>query len=73
MARGASASILAALGLGLGSVLFGAGCGSTPPPAAQAATTGDADGDGILDGVDRCPDKKEDGLGSKPVDGCPND
>lgn len=75
-------SLLAALG-----VLLIVGCGAPPPPAAPdtkvddktgtATSTGaaadkDTDGDGIPDSADKCPDAKEDGLGSEPKDGCPN-
>ena len=60
--------------------LVGAGCGSPPPaatpPTDGATTTGaadkDSDGDGIPDSADKCLDKKEDGLGPQPKDGCPN-
>jgi hypothetical protein len=64
-----------ALGLG------GVGCGSPPPAATPPTdatpptTTGadkDGDGDGIPDSMDKCLDKKEDGLGPMPKDGCPN-
>ena len=41
--------------------------GSTP----AAPSTGDADGDGIPDATDKCPDKKEDGQAPDPKDGCP--
>lgn len=53
--------------------------GSAPPPAASpdtasaagAAGAGDADGDGVPDADDKCPDKKEDGQAPDPKDGCP--
>jgi hypothetical protein len=69
--------VLAAVGLALG--LFGCG-GSAPPasdpssagaPATTTAGGGDADGDGIPDATDKCPDKKEDGQAPDPKDGCP--
>jgi hypothetical protein len=53
-------------------------CGGAPPPDPAAPTTptaatstGDADGDGIPDPADKCPDKKEDGQSPDPKDGCP--
>ena len=62
-------------------VAVAVGCGSPPPPATptpdatSATMTGadkDSDGDGIPDAMDKCLDKKEDGLGALPKDGCPN-
>jgi hypothetical protein len=61
------------------SVLALAACGGSTPPAADPAsatsaattTAADADGDGIADGADKCPDKKEDGQAPDPKDGCP--
>lgn len=46
---------------------------AAPPTTAAAAPSvgGDKDGDGIPDNVDKCPDKKEDGLPPDPKDGCP--
>jgi hypothetical protein len=50
--------------------------GATPTTGA-APTTGttdiakDTDGDGIMDSVDKCPDKKEDGQAPDVKDGCP--
>lgn len=71
---------LVALGVTL--MLTSVGCGSPPAPAApepkagdSAAVTGgegDADGDGVPDSADKCPDKKEDGVGKEPKDGCPD-
>jgi hypothetical protein len=53
-------------------------CGDAPPPAPAAPTTSttattaaDADGDGVPDATDKCPDKKEDGQAPDPKDGCP--
>jgi hypothetical protein len=66
------------LGVGFGLVLAvgNTGCGSAPKPPATpdtAAATGggDSDGDGVPDGTDKCPDKKEDGAAPDPKDGCP--
>ncbi len=62
------------------SILCLVACGSNPPPApaapdtasaAGAAGAGDTDGDGVPDGADKCPDKKEDGQAPDPKDGCP--
>jgi hypothetical protein len=58
--------------------LVAVGCGGGEPPAASPDTksadaTKDSDGDGIPDNVDKCPDKKEDGQGPDPKDGCPKD
>ena len=39
-----------------------------PPPAPPIPVVMDRDGDGVLDGVDRCPDTK--GLAS--LQGCPD-
>ncbi len=67
---------LVALGVTL--MLAAVACGETPPPASSqsnagaAGAAGDADGDGVPDADDRCPDKKEDGLGKEPKDGCPD-
>jgi hypothetical protein len=67
----------AVLAMGFGVVLAtGAlGCGGAAPPPAQdaksATTAGDADGDGVPDDADKCPDKKEDGQMPDPKDGCP--
>ena len=41
-----------------------------PPPIAKGP--GDADGDGILDDVDKCPHDKEDFDGYQDEDGCPD-
>jgi hypothetical protein len=65
-------SLMAALGL----VVAMGGCGGSAPPAAAPSsaaptTASDSDGDGIPDNVDKCPDKKEDGLAPDPKDGCP--
>ena len=53
-------------------------CGGAAPPAPAAPDTasaagaaGDSDGDGVPDGADKCPDKKEDGQAPDPKDGCP--
>ena len=54
-------------------------CGGAAPavPDANSATSaasgaaGDADGDGVPDSADKCPDKKEDGQPPDPKDGCP--
>ncbi len=53
-------------------------CGGAAPPAPAAPDTasaagagGDSDGDGVPDGMDKCPDKKEDGAAPDPKDGCP--
>jgi len=35
-------------------------------------SVGDSDGDGILDNIDKCPDKKEDFDGYEDEDGCPD-
>ena len=40
--------------------------------AAPRAPTGDRDGDGILDDVDKCPDDPEDNDGFEDEDGCPD-
>jgi hypothetical protein len=63
----------------VGLVSIGVACGSPPPPSspdpvitAGAGTEKDGDGDGIPDSVDKCLDKKEDGLGAQPKDGCPD-
>ncbi len=76
---------LVALGVTL--MLATAACGETPPPAspesnagapaaagaaAAGGAAGDADGDGVPDADDKCPDKKEDGIGKEPKDGCPD-
>jgi len=56
-------------------MLAAVACGETPPPASpesNAGAAGDADGDGVPDADDKCPDKKEDGLGKEPKDGCPD-
>ncbi len=62
------------------SILALVACGGSAPPApaspdtasvAGAAGAGDTDGDGIPDGADKCPDKKEDGQAPDPKDGCP--
>jgi hypothetical protein len=52
--------------------------GSDKPPADPSSSTSaaapdakDADGDGVPDSADKCPDKKEDGQGPDPKDGCP--
>jgi hypothetical protein len=64
--------------LGLGTMLAGSslGCGDAVAPPANYAgpqlPLGDDDGDGVLNNVDLCPGQKEDGLGAKPKDGCPN-
>jgi len=70
------------LALVLSAGLMIAGCGGSDPtpatpatPDAKAATTTaadkDTDGDGVPDTTDKCPDKKEDGQGADPKDGCP--
>jgi hypothetical protein len=69
-------SLVAALGMGfgLGLATVGVGCGgasSAPAADPKAATAADLDGDGVPDNVDKCPDKKEDGLAPDPKDGCP--
>jgi hypothetical protein len=52
-------------------------CGGAPTPPATPTTptaagaAGDADGDGVADPTDKCPDKKEDGQSPEPNDGCP--
>jgi hypothetical protein len=53
------------------------GPGAASPNGTTVSTTsvglpGDDDGDGVPNADDQCPDKKEDGLGAKPKDGCPN-
>jgi hypothetical protein len=55
------------------------GCGDSKPAASPTSNTTaadptakDSDGDGIPDTMDKCPDKKEDGQGADPKDGCPN-
>ncbi len=50
-------------------------CGGSNPPDAKDPTTAakDADGDGVPDDKDKCPDKKEDGQSPDPADGCPKD
>jgi hypothetical protein len=62
------------------SILALVACGGAAPPvpaapdtasAAGAAGAGDSDGDGVPDGADKCPDKKEDGAAPDPKDGCP--
>jgi hypothetical protein len=65
-----------AIGFGVALAASSVGCGGAPPPPAQdakaaATTAGDTDGDGIPDGADKCPDKKEDGQMPDPKDGCP--
>ena len=42
------------------------------PERRLPATTEDNDGDGIPDGVDKCPDEAEDKDGFEDADGCPN-
>ncbi len=75
-----SFSWTAVLGVGFGLVLAmgNTACGGAapPPPAAPdtasaAGAGGDADGDGVPDPADQCPDKKEDGAAPDPKDGCP--
>jgi hypothetical protein len=75
---------LVALGVTL--MLAAVACGETPPPASPESKAGapaaaatpagaaaqDTDGDGVPDSEDKCPDKKEDGLGKEPKDGCPD-
>jgi hypothetical protein len=63
------------------SILSLVACGGAAPPAPAAPDTasaagaaggaGDSDGDGVPDGADKCPDKKEDGQAPDPKDGCP--
>lgn len=45
----------------------------TPPAPAAPPPPGDADGDGIVDNVDRCPTEPEDADGFEDEDGCPED
>ena len=70
---------LVALGVTL--MLAAVACGETPPPASPESKVGaaagagaaqDGDGDGVPDSEDKCPDKKEDGVGKEPKDGCPD-
>ena len=68
-------STLLVVGAGM---MLAMGCGGaapTPPAAPDTASAagaaGDADGDGVPDGADKCPDKKEDGQAPDPKDGCP--
>jgi OOP family OmpA-OmpF porin len=67
-------SVLVALGF----LVAMGGCGGAAPPAASPTTASaapptadDSDDDGVPDDVDKCPGKKEDGLGADPKDGCP--
>jgi OmpA-OmpF porin, OOP family len=50
-------------------ICFGAIVGCAKPAKCPL----DADGDGYLAQVDRCPNAKEDGVGPAPRDGCPHD
>jgi len=45
--------------------------GETPPPPPPELPPSDRDGDGLLDGVDACPDAAEDFDGFHDEDGCP--
>ena len=66
-----NATSVLVVGAGL---MLAMGCGAAPtPPAAPdvAGAGGDKDGDGVPDGADKCPDKKEDGATPDPKDGCP--
>lgn len=67
----------------VGVLLVLAACDPNTPPAQSATTAADggvvnqtdqmdSDLDGVPDQDDQCPDQKEDGLGAKPHDGCPN-
>ena len=46
--------------------------GGAAMAAAAPGSEPDTDGDGVPDKDDKCPDAKEDGVGSDPHDGCPN-
>jgi len=69
-------NLVLAAALAIAGLLLSTGCGGSAPPAASpdtkaAAASRDTDGDGVPDNVDKCPDKKEDGLAPDPKDGCP--
>jgi hypothetical protein len=69
------ATAMLIVGAGLVLAMSNTGCGGAAPapPAAPdvAGAGGDKDGDGVPDGADKCPDKKEDGQAPDPKDGCP--
>lgn len=44
-----------------------------PPPPPPPAKPGDADGDGLTDDIDKCPNKPENYQGFEDQDGCPDD
>jgi OOP family OmpA-OmpF porin len=46
---------------------------SPPEKCSEQALTGDRDGDGFLDRLDKCPDEPENWNGYQDADGCPDD
>jgi len=61
------------LTLGFAISLVACGGKQPPPKAHPDADLMDADGDGVGDKEDKCPQKKEDKQAPNPNDGCPKD